>query len=109
MASTAVVLYVKDEPDTRLALHRNTRRSARRATGPSCSRLESRMPALRMTIVVDLIRRLAVQEDVRTVLVEPFRKDGQLNSEVSAWEGARMAPAVVKDAEFPYDAPRRSG
>jgi len=105
MPSATVVLDVKDKPNTRLALHRNTRCGTGRTTWPSCPRLESRMPAPRMAIVVDFVRRPAIQKSVRTLFIEPFREEGQLSPEVSAsrGHGDHASAFVLQSSDEPLD------
>jgi hypothetical protein len=105
MPSPTVVLDVKHEPNTRLALHGNTRHRTRRTTGPTRARLESRLTTCRMAIVVNLVRGPAVEECVWSPLVEPFHEERQLSPEVSASSGhADHASAFVfQSSDEPFD------
>ncbi len=82
------------ESCTRLAGHQRVQRRTRRTARPSGSWFNPRTPTGRKPFEVDLLRRLAVQRRVRTVLVVPFDDHFQLVAQGHAtrWNGRTPQP-----------------
>ena len=89
-------LDVHVELDARLALDEDLRPRTRRSPRPAGARLEARLLASWSSAKVDFIRSCAGQGHMRTVLVVPLSKLGQLTLERSAQQrdhGNRRRPS----------------
>ena len=69
-----MIAHIKANGSATVAGDRCVRRCAGRIARPSCARFVSRMLTRRQHIMIDLIRRLAVERRVRARLIEPFLK-----------------------------------
>ena len=86
MLPPAAILDVQLDSDSWSSSHERMRRSARRASRPAFSRLETRPPTRREPSEVDLIRRASSESRVRPLRVEP----GDVVVELAAERGPRQ-------------------